>query len=107
MARHELRTWPEAFQAHWDGALTHTIRRCDRPFAAGETLLLREYDHARPRHHINDRYTGRTLVATVTCVSAPASFGLPDELCVMSIQVNARTIAGDRRLPPSLPEVAS
>lgn len=105
--RHELRTWPLPFQAHWDGALTHTIRRFDRNFSEGDTLLLREYDPHRPRHHLEDRYTGRSLVARVTYVSLPGSFGLPDELCVMSLVVSARVVGGDRRLPPSLDPVVS
>lgn len=77
-----------------------------RPYAAGDTLLLREYDPARPQHYAEDRYTGRSLIVRVTYVSAGGtltSFGLPDELCVMSIVVAGRLIGGDRRLPPTLP----
>lgn len=107
MARYEMKTWPSEFGPTWDGACTHTIRRMDRPFMAGDHLLLREYDQGRDP---NARFTGRSLLALVTYVSAPGSFWLPDDVCVMSLRVTTRFVAGERRalsLPREIDPVAS
>jgi hypothetical protein len=82
--RHELKCWPEPFEAMLAGRKRHEIRRMDRPFAIGDWLVLREWD---PRRDVNDRYTGRAMVREITYISTPASFGLPDDLCVMSLRV--------------------
>lgn len=79
---HELKTWPAAFEPILRGTLTHQIRRKDRSFAVGDFLLLREWD---PKREVNDRYTGRAVRVTVTHISSPGTFGLPEEICVMSI----------------------
>lgn len=102
--RHELRTWPSTFGPTWEGQLAHTVRRMDRPFSVGDTVLLREYDQARDP---SLRYTGRSILATITFVSPPGSFWLPDEVCVLSLKVGARFLPGSRRLDPSLDPVAS
>lgn len=88
---HDLKTWPGPFQAVWDGTLTHQIRRKDRAFCAGDYLVLLEWD---PRRDVNDRYTGRALRCFVTYVSEPETFGLPGDICVMSIAGVTHMAAG-------------
>ena len=52
---HELKCWPEYFQAVQSGEKTFEVRRFDRPFAVGDILLLREWD---PK---SGDYTGREI----------------------------------------------
>jgi hypothetical protein len=81
---HELKCWPEPFSAMAEGRKCHEIRRMDRPFSIGDTLILREWD---PRRDVNDRYTGRRIARVVTYISTPETFGLPEFLCVMSLRL--------------------
>lgn len=86
---HALKTWPEPFEAVWQGAKTHEIRRDDRGYAVGDTLVLREWDPA-PDRCVPSRPTGftkREIKATVTHKTPGGSWGLPSDLCVMSISI--------------------
>jgi hypothetical protein len=78
---HELKTWPEPFGAVRSRRKTHEIRRCDRPFAVGDVLRLREWDPT------TESYTGEETTCLVTHLSAGGTWGLPVDLCVMSIVV--------------------
>lgn len=52
---HELKCWPQFFQAVIEGRKTFEVRRDDRGFQAGDEVTLREYDpNAGPK-----AYTGR------------------------------------------------
>jgi len=106
---HELKTWPEPFEAVLDGRKRYEIRVNDRGFAAGDVLELREYEPNRrtvDRYRSNTtttnetslgtsesrfyvlepHYTGRALAVRVTYLTPGGSWGLPKNMCVMSIQ---------------------
>lgn len=53
MQRHELKVWPEYFEAITDGRKTFEIRKNDRGYQSGDVLILREYAPGP------DEYTGR------------------------------------------------
>lgn len=55
----ELKTWPESFQAIWDGTKTYDIRQNDRKFTLWSVVHFREYDPAKKK------YSGRELVANI------------------------------------------
>jgi hypothetical protein len=97
---HELKAWPEPFAAVLTGAKRYEIRRADRDFKVGDVLWLREWQPeragsykvvgtaatwvARPAH-----YTGRDIRCRVTYMTHAGQWGVPQGLCVMSIEVIA------------------
>ncbi len=76
---HDLKTWPESFQAIWDSRKHAEFRRSDRPYYYGDTLQLREYNPD------TNSYTGRAIFAAVTDVCRGGQFGIPEEFCMMSL----------------------
>jgi hypothetical protein len=74
---HELKTWPEYFQAVWDCRKTFEVRKDDRGFRVGDRLLLREWSP-------EGGYTGRQLTARVRYVLADFE-GLAPGWVVMGI----------------------
>jgi hypothetical protein len=83
---HELKTWPLAFGGVVAGVKTHEIRVADRPYTAGDMLHLREWS---PSESDDGRgvYTGRECYVEVTYLSAAGTWGLPCDLCVMSVRL--------------------
>jgi hypothetical protein len=85
VAEHELKTWPEPFAAVRRGEKTHEYRVNDRAYAVGDVLVLREWVP-----HIfscgGGRYTGEVERVRVTYVMKAGSFGLPIDVCVMSVK---------------------
>jgi hypothetical protein len=80
---HDLKIWPEPFQAVLDGTKHHEIRVDDRGFAVGDVLDLLEYE---PRAVDGMRHTGRSIRVRVTYMTPGGAWGLPPKLCVMSIE---------------------
>lgn len=98
MTKHELKCWPESFQAIWRGEKRHEVRKNDRGFNAGDVLLLREWVPEQPSFytvegtaaslvHRPAHYTGKILHCVVRYVTLGGSYGLPIDLCVMTIEV--------------------
>jgi hypothetical protein len=86
---HELKTWPGPFQAVLDGTKRHEIRVNDRNYQIGDVLWLREWAEPNdPRHDLREfpGYLGRELHVRVTYITAGGQWGLPRNLCVMSIE---------------------
>lgn len=87
MTTHSLKTWPEFFQKMLDGDKTFELRKNDRNFAVGDTLLLREFDPwPSPAY-----YTGRELSVRVTYVMRDGHFGLePGFVCLGIEKISPR-----------------
>jgi len=62
MKVHALKIWPDYFDAVASNIKTFEVRKDDRKFAVGDTLLLREWN---PK---SESYTGRELVRSVSYV---------------------------------------
>ncbi len=74
---HELKCWPEPYAAVVSGVKRYEIRRDDRGYRVGDTLLLREW-------WPDAGYTGRESRYTVTIITT--GWGLPHGLVVMGIE---------------------
>lgn len=96
---HELKTWPEFFEAIQSGKKKFEVRKNDRDFKTGDTLLLKEYDpfHCSVKQSFDEEppqvepgtYTGREIRASVIYVleDHTGSFGIQPGFVVMSIKV--------------------
>jgi hypothetical protein len=99
---HELKTWPESFNAIKDGRKTFDVRRADRDFQEGDVLILQEFipcGHCRgtgfeENIHMGElkcckkphgKYTGRRIVTTVTFVYKGGQFGIMDTHVVLGL----------------------
>jgi len=98
MKVHELKTWPDPFEALLMGLKNFEIRKNDRGFKVGDILILKEWEpnHTTPSGAVSEagEYTGRGVRAGVTYM-AEGSWDLPPGLCVMSIRIIDFTIEDD------------
>lgn len=77
MTTHRLKTWPEYFEAVVAGTKTFEIRKNDRDFKVGDTLILCEWDI------VSEVHTGRRVDVRVTYLT---NFGQPLGQVVMAIE---------------------
>lgn len=79
MTWHELKTWPEFFEAVRDGRKPFEYRFNDRDYQVGDGLHLREWapliDDDRPEDANFGTYTGRDLARIVTFVMPVTELG--------------------------------
>ncbi len=80
LIRHELKCWPQYFADIRSGRKSFEVRRDDRPFSAGDVLVLREWD---PK---STQYTGRQVHRKVTYVLRDPVFLGSEDLVVMAIR---------------------
>lgn len=74
---HALKTWPQYFQ---DRGKSFEVRKYDRPFKVGETLLLQEWDNE------TKQYTGDELKVQITYILHGGQFGIEEGYVVMGIK---------------------
>ena len=88
MRTHELKTDPEVFQAVLDGLKTYEIRKNDRGFAVGDSLLLRETTHsgAAIAAGVPLAYTGRQYATWVTHMLTGPVYGLEAGWAILSLK---------------------
>lgn len=78
---HSLKILPEYFAAVKDGKKTFELRKDDRGYAAGDTLVLMEWTTDL------QAYTGRLISREVTYVLRDAEqFGLAPGYCILGIK---------------------
>lgn len=59
-----MKSWPWFFDAFLDGRKLHDLRKKDRDYAVGDTVILEEYD---PR---TGSYSGRRLAAEISYMTS-------------------------------------
>jgi hypothetical protein len=91
-AVHELKCWPEPFNAILRGEKRYEVRKDDRGFEVGDRLRLRAWDPS------TGAYLGSDLFARVTYLSRGPDWGLPEGLVIMSIESVAAEGAMRREL---------
>ncbi len=83
MSIHNLKTVNPYFQSIWDEEKTFEIRKDDRGFAVGDTLILWEW--------VDDEYTGRRITCLCTYVLTSEQFeGLAPGYVCIAIDVISR-----------------
>lgn len=80
MAVHELKIWPEYFEAVTLEDKKFEVRKNDRDFQVGDTLILREWVT------LTGQYTGRYVNAIVTYILSDKPF-VPEGYVIMSIDL--------------------
>lgn len=77
---HQLKTIQPYFDQVMKGLKTFELRKRDRLFNAGDTLILKEYDQK------SGVYSGRELSAYVSHMMVDKDFnGIAEDWCIMSI----------------------
>lgn len=77
---HALKTWPEFYRLVESGEKPFEVRKMDRPFKVGETLLLQEWDNDK------QEFTGNELKRVITYILADPKFGIKTGYCVMGLR---------------------
>jgi len=77
MLTHELKTWPEYFEAVWNNNKTFEVRKQDRAYNVGDTLHLKEF------YYTTQKYSGREIKVKVTYMLMGGQFGVDEDFCVM------------------------
>jgi hypothetical protein len=79
---HTLKCWSEYFIEIFEGRKTFELRKDDRNYKVGDTLILEEGDI----QHDDFVRTGRTVKATITYIIKDAVvFGLQKGYCILSL----------------------
>lgn len=76
---HELKIYPKYFEAIWDGKKTFEIRKNNRNFHVGDSIVLREFD--------NIKYSGREIHATIKYMLDDTFIGLAEGYVAFSFGI--------------------
>lgn len=91
MTRHTLKCWPAYFDAIQRGEKTFEVRRDDRGFQKGDTLVLQRTREDRQFEVETDFSTGKPLHeirARILWILTGGKFGIEPGFVVMSIEVS-------------------
>jgi len=91
---HELKIWPSEFVMLKNFTKRYEIRRADRDYQVGDTVILREWDPT------TGQYSGNACRAEIIHLTPPEKWGLPADLCVLGINVKYFHTAQPQPQPP-------
>ena len=78
---HSLKILPEYFEAVISGVKTFEIRKDDRGFKVGDTIILDEIFHKY------GEYTYRSIKVEITYILRGGEYGLDENYVIMSIKI--------------------
>lgn len=81
---HDLKAWPEQWEATCSGAKPFEFRKNDRDYRVGDVLLLSKYD-PETGLYFEDREPLVRWVAHIEHGDDGHAFGIPDGYCVMGL----------------------
>lgn len=84
--KHEIKTWPSYFEQVARGEKLFEVRRNDRDYAVGDTVVLREYDPGADQPIDDWKFTKRRIQCVVTSILHGGQFGIEPGHCVMGIK---------------------
>lgn len=76
---HEIRCWPEYYEALLSHIKEFEVRINDRDYQVGDTLLIKEWNAK------TQKYTNRLLIRKITYI-LQGVHGLPKNICVMQLR---------------------
>lgn len=76
---HALKTWPDFYHRIEDGSKPFEVRKLDRPFKEGDTVLLQEFDPG------DNTYTGKECSFKITYLLEGPAFGIKKGYCVFGL----------------------
>lgn len=80
MKTHELKIWPEYFEAVTAGQLRGCARRHDRDYEVGDIVILKEYNP------VTYEYTGQFTCKRISYILRGGVFGIDPEYSVLSLE---------------------
>jgi len=80
MKKHNLKIWPEFFEAVYMRRKTFEVRKNDRNFNVGDTLIFNEFNPE------TEKYTGAICHKYVRYIMHGGKFGIEEGYCVMGIE---------------------
>lgn len=94
MRIHELKCWPEEFQATLAGQKPYEIRKDDRRFEVFDVVHLREWDpyaylplSMHTEKITPGRYTGHECAAVITHITKGPAWEIPEGYVVLGLGV--------------------
>lgn len=79
MRTHILKTWTEYFERVESGQKRFEVRKNDRDFQVGDTVILQEYDQKE------DFTAGNQLTFTISYILPGGQFGIEPGYCVFGL----------------------
>lgn len=100
MTTHKVKSWSHFFDAIKEGKKLHDLRKLDRDYKVGDTLVLQRYDN------INGEYTGEEVEVEITYITSnkvPCAFSssaLDKNYGIFSLKLKPSPIAGHEAFIP-------
>lgn len=88
--KHELKCWPEFFQASWVGDKTFEIRRNDRGFKERDEIVLREWEPSKDDNNTDPNYNGYSGREIEGFIDYITNFEQKDGFVVFSYRVTGK-----------------